>query len=69
MNPMPEGQVPIRIVGDVQPIGVGELSLVAIGRPQHSQHHLATWNNDIADRDILARIALGREIHRAAVAQ
>ncbi len=48
----PEGQVPLGLARQVEPIRFGEHGLVAVRRRKAQQHHLAGPDDDVADRDL-----------------
>ena len=69
MHALPEGDVTVRLPGDVQIIGADELPLVPVGRSEQGVDHLATRDRHAAERHILTRIALGCQMHRRVIAQ
>ena len=55
MDPMPEGQVRIRIARDIEPIRVAELLRVAISGTDHRNHELARRNDLPMQLDLAPR--------------
>src|SRR5215216_7287262 len=64
-----EGEVPVRIAGEVEGIGVFEMPLVVVSRTEHCQDQLAARYRRVPDLRVLTCVALGRHLHRAGVAQ
>src|SRR5919202_3670443 len=69
MGALAEGQMPVRLTREQEAIRVCELLLVAVGRADRAEDHLAAWNQDPGNGYLLARIAFGRQLDRAGVTQ
>src|SRR5918998_3586694 len=65
----PEGEVPVRIAGQVQDVRVLEMLLVTVGRAEHRQNQSAAWYPRVTYLRVLTCVALGRHLHGAGVAQ
>src|SRR5438094_439696 len=60
-----ECEVPVRIARDVQGVGIGELMLVPVGRPQDARHQLTRPDGHGSEGDVLPRQAYARDLQRA----
>jgi hypothetical protein len=50
----PEGEVPVRVPGEVKGVGVLEVPLVVVGRAEDRQNELATGHDRTRDLYVLA---------------
>ncbi len=65
----PEGEVPAGVAADVEPVGIGEGRLVAIGRGAQRHHHLAPTDPGARHLEVLPCEAHGAVFDRVGEAQ
>src|SRR5262245_41229404 len=58
VNPRTEGHVGIRVAGDIEPIRVGELRWVPVGRSDEPPRPVQLADDDVPERDIVRRDTL-----------
>src|SRR5689334_21937195 len=69
MDPLPKGNVPVRVAPDIQHLRSHELRLIAISGTYSAHNCLTRWNRHATHRDIHSRTTRLRVVDWCVVAQ